>query len=68
MSKLRPTQSMWVVLVHVWPVCSLYGWPKAMWMPGSFSSCRMFPMMCLQATLVPIANSPTRSLFSSLRV
>ncbi len=37
-----------------------------MWMPGIFSSCRILPITSRTAMLVPMANSPTRSLFSSV--
>src|SRR6266404_6080693 len=63
MSKSRPTQSMCVFDFQSAPVCSEYGWPKAMWIPGFFSSCKMFPITWVQAVLVPMANSPTRLLF-----
>src|SRR4029450_5389015 len=67
-SKCVPTTSMCVDEYQSAPVWTPYGLPKAMWTPGSFSSCRMWPMTCVSSMLVPMANSPTRSLFSSVWV
>ena len=49
-------------------VCAVKAYEKAMCTPGNFSSCRMCPMTDLSSMLVPMANSPTRSLFSSVWV
>src|SRR5271155_3843095 len=68
MSKFRPTTSMWVDEYHSAPVCAPYGLPNAMWTPGYFSSCRISPITSFNSMFVPMANSPTRLLFSSVWV
>src|SRR5579863_6979764 len=64
----RPTTSICVDESHSAPVCAPYGFPKAMCTPGYFSSCRISPITSFKSMFVPIANSPTRSLFSSVWV
>src|SRR5713226_4853464 len=68
MLNFRPTTSMCVDESHSAPVCAPYGLPKAMCTPGYFSSWRICPITSFNSILVPIANSPTRALFSSVWV
>src|SRR5580700_10352265 len=64
----RPTTSICVVESHSAPVCAPYGFPNAICTPGYFSSCRICPITSFKSMFVPMANSPTRSLFSSVCV
>src|SRR4029077_8878651 len=67
-SNFRPTTSICVDESHSAPVCAPYGFPNAMCTPGYFSSCRICPITSFKSIFVPMANSPTRSLFSSVWV
>src|ERR1700680_3933127 len=67
-SNFRPTTSIWVDESHSAPVCAPYGFPNAICTPGYFSSCRICPITSFKSIFVPMANSPTRSLFSSVCV